>query len=123
MAVTCTPAQRTMLTSSGVCGGRWELRYCHPLPVPVPAPSGRAGRAERAHRLPVRPGEGRAWAREFFAETQPFASGGAYINFLTQDESDRIAFAYGATYNRLVELKKKYDPTNIFRMNQNIKPV
>ncbi len=64
-----------------------------------------------------------AWAREFFAESQPFASGGAYINFLTQDEADRIAFAYGATYKRLVELKKKYDPANFFRMNQNIKPV
>ncbi len=63
-----------------------------------------------------------AWAREFFAKSQPFASGGAYINFLTQEESDRIAFAYGATYNRLVEIKKKYDPTNFFRMNQNIKP-
>ena len=64
-----------------------------------------------------------AWARDFFAKSQPFASRGAYINFLTQDETDRIAFAYGATYNRLVELKKKYDPTNLFRMNQNIKPV
>lgn len=64
-----------------------------------------------------------AWAREFFAKSQPFASGGAYINFLTQDENDRIAFAYGATYKRLVELKKKYDPTNLFRMNQNIEPV
>ncbi|HWP38119.1 MAG TPA: FAD-binding oxidoreductase [Gemmatimonadales bacterium] len=64
-----------------------------------------------------------AWAREFFAKSQPFASRGAYINFLTQDEADRIAFAYGATYKRLVELKKKYDPTNFFRMNQNIKPV
>ncbi len=63
------------------------------------------------------------WAREFFAKSQPFASRGAYINFLTQDEGDRIAFAYGTTYNRLVELKKKYDPTNFFRMNQNIKPV
>lgn len=64
-----------------------------------------------------------AWAREFFAGSQPFASGGAYINFLTQDETDRIAFAYGATYNRLVEIKRKYDPTNFFRLNQNIKPV
>jgi FAD/FMN-containing dehydrogenase len=62
------------------------------------------------------------WAREFFARSQPFASGGAYINFLTRDETDRIAFAYGATYERLVELKQKYDPTNFFRMNQNIKP-
>ena len=64
-----------------------------------------------------------AWAREFFAKSEPFASGGAYINFLTEEETDRIAFAYGATYNRPVELKKKYDPTNFFRMNQNITPV
>ena len=63
-----------------------------------------------------------AWAREFFAKSQPFASGGAYINFLTQDEAGRVAFAYGAAYDRLMELKKKYDPTNFFRMNQNIKP-
>jgi FAD/FMN-containing dehydrogenase len=63
-----------------------------------------------------------AWAREFFAKSQPFASAGAYINFLTQEEGDRVAFAYGGTYQRLVEIKKKYDPTNLFRMNQNIKP-
>ncbi|UKJ07781.1 FAD-binding oxidoreductase [Solitalea lacus] len=63
-----------------------------------------------------------AWSREFFAKTQPFASGGAYINFLTQDEAERISFAYGSTYKRLVELKRKYDPMNLFRMNQNINP-
>lgn len=62
------------------------------------------------------------WAREFFSTSQPFASEGAYVNFLTQDEGGRVAFAYGTTYNRLVELKKKYDPANFFRMNQNIKP-
>jgi FAD/FMN-containing dehydrogenase len=63
-----------------------------------------------------------AWARDFFAKSQPFASGGAYINFLTEDETDRVAFAYGPVYRQLAELKKKYDPTNFFRMNQNIKP-
>ena len=63
-----------------------------------------------------------AWARDFFAKSKPFASGGAYVNFLTEDETDRIAFVYGAAYKRLVDLKKKYDPTNLFRMNQNIKP-
>ena len=65
---------------------------------------------------------GKAWAREFFAKSQPFASKGAYINFLTEEEAGRIAFAYGATYKRLVEIKTKYDPRNFFRMNQNIKP-
>ena len=77
-------------------------------------PLGNGGRGRRA---------GIAWAREFFAKSKPFASGGAYINFLTQDETDRVEFAYGAGYKRLVEIKKKYDPANFFRMNQNIKPV
>lgn len=63
-----------------------------------------------------------AWAREFFTKSQPLPSGGAYINFLTQDEVDCVAFAYGAMYSRLVDLKK-YDTANFFRMNQNIKPV
>ena len=66
---------------------------------------------------------GIAWAREFFAKSKPFASAGAYINFLTQDETDRVEFAYGVGYKRLVEIKNKYDPANFFRMNQNIKPV
>ena len=65
---------------------------------------------------------GMAWVRAFIAESQPFANSGAYINFLTEEETDRISFAYGATYDRLVELKTKYDPTNLFRMNQKLKP-
>jgi FAD/FMN-containing dehydrogenase len=65
---------------------------------------------------------GIAWAREFFERSKPFASDGAYINFLTHDEAERVEFAYGATYERLVELKRKYDPSNLFRMNQNIRP-
>ncbi|HEY1582709.1 MAG TPA: BBE domain-containing protein [Chthoniobacterales bacterium] len=63
-----------------------------------------------------------SWAREFFARSKPFASEGAYVNFLTEDETDRITSVYGPLYQRLVELKKKYDPTNFFRMNQNIRP-
>jgi len=62
------------------------------------------------------------WARDFFNETKPFASDGVYVNFLTMDEAARIESAYGPTYTRLQEIKKKYDPTNFFRMNQNIKP-
>ncbi|MCR9957039.1 FAD-binding oxidoreductase [Vibrio parahaemolyticus] len=63
-----------------------------------------------------------AWARDFFAKTKPYASGGAYINFLTQDEAKRTESAYGPTFARLQEVKKKFDPNNLFRMNQNIKP-
>jgi FAD/FMN-containing dehydrogenase len=62
------------------------------------------------------------WAREFFAKSKPFASSGAYINFMTEEEADRIESAYGPVYKRLVGIKNKYDPTNFFRMNQNIKP-
>jgi FAD/FMN-containing dehydrogenase len=63
-----------------------------------------------------------AWAREFFSKTAPYATGGVYVNFLTQDETDRIRAAYGPNYDKLVQLKSKYDPTNLFRLNQNIKP-
>jgi FAD/FMN-containing dehydrogenase len=63
-----------------------------------------------------------AWAREFFAATKPYSAGSVYINFLTQDEGDRIAEAYGANYERLARIKAKYDPHNLFRLNQNIKP-
>jgi FAD/FMN-containing dehydrogenase len=64
-----------------------------------------------------------AWCREFFDASAPYATGGVYINFLTQDETDRIASAYAPdVWDRLVEIKTKWDPTNLFRMNQNIKP-
>jgi FAD/FMN-containing dehydrogenase len=63
-----------------------------------------------------------AWAREFFQASAPYASGGTYVNFMTADESDRVASAYGPNYQRLLEIKKRYDPDNIFHWNQNIKP-
>jgi FAD/FMN-containing dehydrogenase len=64
-----------------------------------------------------------AWAREFFKATAPYASAGAYVNFMTAEEADRVAAAYGSNYNRLVEIKKRYDPENLFHLNQNIRPV
>jgi hypothetical protein len=63
------------------------------------------------------------WARELFRAAAPFASSGAYVNFLTQEEGDRIRAAYGRNYDRLVKLKNKYDPRNLFKVNQNIRPV
>jgi FAD/FMN-containing dehydrogenase len=62
------------------------------------------------------------WARAFFQASAPYASKSQYINFMTEDEGDRVASAYGPNYNRLVQLKLKYDPENLFHMNQNIKP-
>jgi FAD/FMN-containing dehydrogenase len=63
-----------------------------------------------------------AWARDFFKASAPFASAGAYINFMTEDEGDRVTAAYGSNYARLVQIKRRHDPDNIFHMNQNIKP-
>ncbi|MFZ0611826.1 MAG: FAD-binding oxidoreductase [Desulfobacterales bacterium] len=63
-----------------------------------------------------------AWSRAFFEASKPYASAGAYVNFMTGDEGDRVAAAYGTNYRRLKEIKKKYDPENIFHNNQNIKP-
>jgi len=63
-----------------------------------------------------------AWARDFFQASAPYASAGAYVNFMTAEEGDRVATAYGANYGRLVEIKRRYDPKNIFHLNQNIKP-
>jgi hypothetical protein len=63
------------------------------------------------------------WVRELFAAVQPRVSSGVYVNFLDADEgADRVRAAYGTNYDRLAALKKQYDPTNFFRMNQNIRP-
>ncbi|MBT8335169.1 MAG: FAD-binding oxidoreductase [Gemmatimonadetes bacterium] len=63
-----------------------------------------------------------AWCRSLFAATAPFATGEAYVNFMTEEEGERVTAAYGSSYERLVALKDKYDPGNLFRMNQNIAP-
>jgi FAD/FMN-containing dehydrogenase len=65
-----------------------------------------------------------AWTRAAWAGMRPFGSGGVYLNFggFGEEKEDLVRAAYGANYDRLVELKTKYDPTNLFRMNQNIRP-
>jgi FAD/FMN-containing dehydrogenase len=65
---------------------------------------------------------GIAWARETFDALAPHASGGVYVNFLTADEQNRVAAAYGTSYKRLAAIKKTFDPGNLFRMNHNIAP-
>ncbi len=67
------------------------------------------------------------WAREFWQAMQPYASGAVYVNYLGQEAdegTERIKAAYGPKkFERLAALKKRYDPTNLFRLNQNIKPL
>lgn len=65
---------------------------------------------------------GIAWAREVYRRTLPFATGGAYSNFLTAEETDRVKSAFGGNYARLAKVKTTYDPGNFFRLNQNIRP-
>jgi FAD/FMN-containing dehydrogenase len=62
------------------------------------------------------------WTREFWTAVEPFATGEVYVNHLDAEEAGRITGAYSRNYGRLVNLKNKYDPTNLFRLNQNIKP-
>jgi FAD/FMN-containing dehydrogenase len=60
------------------------------------------------------------WACRFFAASAPYASAGAYVNFMTADETERVTAAYGANYSRLAAIKRRYDPSNVFHVNQNI---
>ncbi|MGR5065158.1 FAD-binding oxidoreductase [Photobacterium sp. DNB22_13_2] len=62
------------------------------------------------------------WARDFFKATTPYASAGAYVNFMTEEEGGRVSDAYDSNYQRLVKIKRQYDPDNLFHHNQNIKP-
>ena len=65
-----------------------------------------------------------AWCRRFFSAMEPYATGGVYVNFLHNDEGEaRVRASYGPRYERLVRIKSRYDPENVFRSNQNIKPV
>ncbi|ODM73601.1 FAD-linked oxidase [Bradyrhizobium elkanii] len=62
------------------------------------------------------------WARELWSAVRPYSTGGVYANNLGDEGEDRVRDAYGENYARLVALKNKYDPTNFFCLNQNIKP-
>lgn len=63
------------------------------------------------------------WTREFWEAMRPFLADAVYVNYLGEENAERVQAAYGAEkYGRLVALKNKYDPTNFFRSNQNIKP-
>jgi FAD/FMN-containing dehydrogenase len=72
---------------------------------------------------PTQDAQNISWARDFFTEMEPHSTGGVYVNFLMQEGEQRIRAAYGpGKYERLVALKNRYDPKNLFRTNQNIRP-
>jgi hypothetical protein len=62
------------------------------------------------------------WVRETFAALEPYMAPQVYVNYLGDDESARTRDAYGPNFDRLVDLKRRYDPDNRFRLNQNIDP-
>ena len=64
----------------------------------------------------------RAWARKFFQDAAPHATSGGYVNFLTDDEAERVVASYGANHRRPQDVKQRYDPNNLFRMNLNVTP-
>jgi len=65
----------------------------------------------------------KTWGRGYWKAVHPFNLAGAYVNFLMDDETDgRVQASYGANYSKLAGVKKKYDPRNLFRVNQNIRP-
>jgi len=63
------------------------------------------------------------WIRDAWERVRPFSAGGNYINFQTADEDDaRVRATYGANFDRLLEIKRTYDPDNLFRSNRNVRP-
>ncbi|MGN6723606.1 MAG: BBE domain-containing protein, partial [Marmoricola sp.] len=72
---------------------------------------------------PSDPGEPhKCWTRDALARLQPWSAGGGYVNHLGDEGAGRVRQAYGPNWKRLVELKRRVDPTNVFALNQNISP-
>ena len=71
---------------------------------------------------PAKKDEISAWAKEYWSALHPYSSGGAYVNFMMEEGEERIRATYGGNYKRLAKIKKRYDPGNLFRVNQNIRP-
>ena len=62
------------------------------------------------------------WAKDYWQELHPTSAGGAYVNFLMDEGQDRVKAAYRGNYDRLAQIKERYDPDNVFHINQNIQP-
>lgn len=63
-----------------------------------------------------------AWCKGYWEALHPFSAGGAYVNFMMDEGQDRVQATYRDNYQRLAEIKSKYDPSNFFRVNQNVRP-
>src|SRR5215510_5228597 len=63
-----------------------------------------------------------SWAKDYWTAVHPYSAGGAYVNFMMDEGEDRVRATYGKNYPKLAKIKKRYDPANLFRVNQNIRP-
>jgi FAD/FMN-containing dehydrogenase len=63
-----------------------------------------------------------AWCKDYWEALHPYSAGGAYVNFMMEEGQGRVQATYRDNYERLVGVKRKYDPKNFFRVNQNIRP-
>jgi hypothetical protein len=63
-----------------------------------------------------------SWTKDYWAATHPYSAGGAYVNFLMDEGQERVRATYQGNYDRLTRVKADYDPGNLFRVNQNIRP-
>ena len=63
-----------------------------------------------------------AWVKDYYAATAPHSESGGYVNFMAGDDQERIRDNYKGNYDRLAATKRRYDPDNLFRHNQNIQP-
>ena len=62
------------------------------------------------------------WAKSYWDAVHPYSAGGAYVNMMMDEGDERIRASYRGNFDRLVQVKRKYDPQNLFRVNQNIRP-
>jgi hypothetical protein len=62
------------------------------------------------------------WCKDYFDALHPYSAGGAYVNFMMEEGQERVKASFRDNYDRLAAIKKEYDPTNFFRVNQNIRP-
>jgi len=71
---------------------------------------------------PANAGKITKWCKDYFDALHPYSAGGAYVNFMMDEGQERVQASFRENYERLVQIKSKYDPSNLFRVNQNIRP-
>jgi FAD/FMN-containing dehydrogenase len=123
---------RELFATCPIPGGELGLLHLGGALNERPAADGAVGNRDAHFVLGVKgmwaPGEPAAgrytrWVRDAWERLRPWSTGATYVNFQTAEEGDdRVRASYGANYDRLVEVKRRYDPENLFRSNRNIRP-